>query len=58
MDVFYWLDPIQAGEKSMSEGVVYHLVNLTISFKEEESVTSQYHVSFHILMKMNHEIKG
>lgn len=56
--VFHWLDLTQAREKSMREGVVYYLVNLIISFKEEQSVTSQCHVSFRILMKVNHETKG
>lgn len=56
--MFHWLDLTQAREKSTSEGGVCHLVNLIISFKEEEPVTSQYHVSFHILMKVNHETKG
>lgn len=41
----------------MSEGAVYHPVKLT-SFEEQNALTSQYHASFHILMKVNHETKG
>lgn len=47
MDVLCCLDLTKAREKSMSEGVVYHLV-IVIPFKEKESATSQYHVSFNI----------
>lgn len=58
VDVFHCLDLNQERRKSMREGVVYHLVNLIISFKERQSAASQYHASFHILMNMNHETKG
>lgn len=57
VDLFHCLDLNQVRRKSMREGMLYHLVNLIISFKERESAASQYRASFHILMKMNHETK-